>query len=167
MIGAEETGARGDHQQLRRHSSPPMLAGSAAARLRIELSASPPGHLRPPKSPTGALLGSWPLAAIVQGTRTPPSHGGNRGSNPRSGIANCVVLPRRVGVIGGLPGPDGLLPLQGDDTERRVERGEIVRIPGEYGVIARTRADHDRGVDDVGGPSTAAKDSRSPCVQIV
>jgi hypothetical protein len=27
-------------------------------------------------------------AAIVQGTRTPPSHGGNPGSNPGSGIEN-------------------------------------------------------------------------------
>jgi site-specific DNA recombinase len=37
-------------------------------------------------------------AAIVQGTRTPPSHGGNRGSNPRSGtreeLRGCGALRR-------------------------------------------------------------------------
>ena len=31
-------------------------------------------------------------AAIVQGTRTPPSHGGNPGSNPGSGIANGPIV---------------------------------------------------------------------------
>ena len=31
------------------------------------------------------LLFSGSQAAIVQGTRTPPSHGGNRGSNPLGG----------------------------------------------------------------------------------
>ena len=33
----------------------------------------------------GCIIGR--RAAIVQGTRTPPSHGGNRGSNPRGGTA--------------------------------------------------------------------------------
>jgi hypothetical protein len=39
-------------------------------------------------SSTAALLASEQsfCAAIVQGTRTPPSHGGNPGSNPGSGI---------------------------------------------------------------------------------
>ena len=33
-------------------------------------------------------------AAIVQGTRTPPSHGGNRGSNPRSGTSRSPPTRR-------------------------------------------------------------------------
>ena len=45
------------------------------------------GRSRPVGLPPGALLASSASlpAAIVQGTRTPPSHGGNPGSNPGSG----------------------------------------------------------------------------------
>ena len=39
----------------------------------------------PPQCSTLLASGRLFRAAIVQGTRTPPSHGGNRGSNPRSG----------------------------------------------------------------------------------
>jgi hypothetical protein len=46
---------------------------------------------------SSALLASAPAdrAAIVQGTRTPPSHGGNPGSNPGSGIASGPGPERR------------------------------------------------------------------------
>jgi hypothetical protein len=50
-----------------------------------------------------SLGASFPRAAIVQGTRTPPSHGGNPGSNPGSGIASWQVGP-------GLPGPFAFQP---------------------------------------------------------
>lgn len=40
-------------------------------------------------------------AAIVQGTRTPPSHGGNRGSNPRSGTGLCPVFTGRFAFSAG------------------------------------------------------------------
>ncbi len=47
---------------------------------------------------TSALLASDPSmrAAIVQGTRTPPSHGGNPGSNPGSGIRIRSRQPSRL-----------------------------------------------------------------------
>jgi hypothetical protein len=41
-------------------------------------------------------------AAIVQGTRTPPSHGGNRGSNPRGGTPAARSTERAVSFSGRL-----------------------------------------------------------------
>ncbi len=53
----------------------------------------PPGcdrhSVAPPQRSTLLASGRPLRAAIVQGTRTPPSHGGNPGSNPGSGIARC------------------------------------------------------------------------------
>ncbi len=59
-----------------------------------------PGRSRERSAPGGrpsafASLGAErSRAAIVQGTRTPPSHGGNRGSNPRSGMNRTSAEPR-------------------------------------------------------------------------
>ncbi len=64
------------------------IARRAASESRSQSADRPADVLRPDR----ALLGSTrPRAAIVQGTRTPPSHGGNRGSNPRSGISQATV----------------------------------------------------------------------------
>jgi hypothetical protein len=51
-------------------------------------------------SPPPVLLPSSPPAAIVQGTRTPPSHGGNRGSNPRGGTTGALAQQGLSVVLG-------------------------------------------------------------------
>jgi hypothetical protein len=73
---------------------PPQLLAWRAARGRSAGS----GGLAP-----SVLLASTESnrAAIVQGTRTPPSHGGNRGSNPLSGTELRPVLAGRSSLIDG------------------------------------------------------------------
>jgi hypothetical protein len=74
-------------------------------------------------------------AAIVQGTRTPPSHGGNPGSNPGSGT------PTPPPILGGVEPAEGRSPRpRGGDPNAKMLR--LVFTPGEWREL-RLRAAQD------------------------
>jgi hypothetical protein len=75
--------------QFRHIRVPARIEHSAPLHGRGMTSICPPARAHGPRrlgSASSASLGPVDRAAIVQGTRTPPSHGGNPGSNPGSGI---------------------------------------------------------------------------------
>jgi hypothetical protein len=105
-----------------------------------------------------ALLACGPLAAIVQGTRTPPSHGGNPGSNPGSGTTKGPSKP-------------GPFACSGTDetAARRISLSRRATLDQVVPWTAGGRDDGGLGIRRAGPPKwravtvTMAPSGRKPC----